>query len=267
MESMINVPNAYQMMEAHIYLNMGIYFTNYFIVEDIGVVTSRMIPDLYWNFAFTGSLVPFNTKQLSLATSQLQSLARKPTVWQLSSFPIPDTWSVQSKEAWLWLDASEWRPPRAQATVDQLVIKDAAVPTAMMRGVFENAYSSGGTPGDIGYFMLPPQYGEAYETGRPEAPTVQRHFSGWLGDTCVAVGTASIWRKIGGIYSVATHRDYRRRGFAKTLSSSATTWAIKHGALGVMLQTEADSPVEIMYKHLGYARTHIGYLLAQDNAT
>lgn len=130
--------------------------------------------------------------------------------------------------------------------------------------VFQDAYSSGGEAGDVGYFQLPEEYGYVYAKARGVEPTILRQFAGYLNGQCVCIGTAAVWNGFGGLYSVATRHGFRRRGFAVELSRVATDWAVKNGAKGVMLQTEAASAVESLYKGLGYERSYIGLLLVPE---
>ena len=81
---------------------------------------------------------------------------------------------------------------------------------------------------------------------------------------CVAVGSAGVWNGIGGLYSVATRHDVRRRGLGADLSTAATQWAFEHGARGVLLQTVPHSGVEKLYASLGYRASYIGRLLVVD---
>jgi GNAT superfamily N-acetyltransferase len=141
----------------------------------------------------------------------------------------------------------------------QLITTDR--PNAGMRVVFDNAYSSGGSPGDVGYFSLPSEYGDAFENGHPTPPCTHRHFAAYIDGKCVGVGTACLNGDIAGIYSVATHRSFRRRGVGTLISAEASRWALKHAAKGIVLQTEADSPVEQMYLQLGFKRSFLGTLL------
>jgi GNAT superfamily N-acetyltransferase len=73
------------------------------------------------------------------------------------------------------------------------------------------------------------------------------HFAAYHDDRCVAIATIVIWMQYAGLYSVATHHDYRRRGFGREISRVASLWAMQQNVKGILLQTEADSVVEKMY--------------------
>ena len=98
---------------------------------------------------------------------------------------------------------------------------------------------------------------------QPKSPAQMRHFAAYLDGTCVAIATVVIWLQYAGLYSVATHHDYRRRGLGREISRVASLWAIQQNVAGMLLQTEADSVVEKMYTELGYQRTHVGLLVTQ----
>jgi len=267
-------------MEAHLRLNLGVYCDDIVLVDSIAIATSRTIPDIYWNYAYVRNGEPFDDALLTTARSALKAAGRPPTLWQDSEQPIPEGWTIKSKEAWMWLGADKWsaltsqRPRSARSlagvgsTEDEndLEIKAMATPSEDMQRVFEDAYSSGGAPGDVGYFQLPLEYGQAYLHGRVKLPTTVRHFSGYLHGQCVAIATVGLWNSVGGLYSVATLHGFRRKGLGRRLSYEATRWAMEHGATGVVLQTEADSAVESLYRDLGYKRTHVGVLLGSSES-
>lgn len=262
---MTSSPGMLQMMNAHVNLNIGVYFDNLANLAEIAVATSRIIPDIYWNYAYTKDGTPFDDSRLSTAISNLRAFGRSPAVWQPSDQSLPKGWIVGSQEAWMWLQAQDWSFNRTEVLGESgYIVTESSNPSEEMRQVFEDAYSSGEAEGDVGYFQLPKEYGDAYGEARGSDSTVLRQFSGYLDGQCVCIGTAAVWNGFGGLYSVATRHGFRRRGFAVKLSRVATDWAIKNGATGVMLQTEADSAVESLYQGLGYRRSHIGLLLVPE---
>jgi len=258
------IPSPACMMDAHIHLNLDVYFSNISSFDRIKIATSEIIEDHYWNYAFTCDGAPFNEDELEVATVALKKSNRHSVIWQPSDRERPSGWTPISEEAWMWISSSNWAKHVWKEAPAGFNVQAVSQATTSMREVFEDAYGSGKSEGEVGYFCLPPEYGNAYIRAVGRKPAKFQHFTGVVDGNCVAIGTASIWNGIGGIYSVGTCHSYRRLGFGRFLSQYATDWAIENGASGVLLQTIADSPVENMYNQLGYRRTHSGVLLEKQ---
>lgn len=255
-------------MEAHVHLNLGVYFDDVTLTNQLVVASSRTIPDLYWNYAYMADGSSFDKTSLLSATAALRAVGRDPVVFQLAEAPLPEGWTVRSEETWMWIDRTAARSLQVtERQPSRLQIRDLSTPTPEMRAVFEDAYSSGSaSESEEGYFQLPLAYGEAYSHSAIHPPALQRHFAGWIDGECVVIASVSVWMGMGGLYSVGTRHDARRRGYGRELSRLATQWAMEHGAKGVLLQTTADSAVELMYRELGYSRTHLGVLAAPEDS-
>lgn len=250
-------------MEAHI--NMGLGIINHREETDgIVVATSDCIHDYYWNFAYTNGFNELTADQIALAKKILIQRSRTPALWIPNSASIPAGWIVKSSEAWMWLDKKSWETQNHQSrTSEQLKIISSDSTTPDMLSVFEDAYSSDQKPGDIGYYQLPKEYGQAYMMLQPQAPARMQHFAGYIDDTCVAIASAVIWKNFGGIYSVATGHASRRKGYGRALSKAATVWLKDQNIDGILLQTEANSAVENMYTQLGFQRLFIGCICTE----
>lgn len=257
-------PTISELMEAHVHLNLGVYFDAY---EDLGafrLVTSRQIPDFYWNYSYVPDGSTLSRELLNQASQRLEALKRQPALLQLASAPIPPGWTPQSTEAWMWTDESVAADSSLELRTD-LDVREFDRPSEEMRSVFEDAYSSAESEGNVGYFKLPPEYGEAYANSRIQPPAQLRHLGGWTDGKCVSVATVAVWKGWGGLYSVATRHSDRRRGFGRDISIVGTKWALASGARGVLLQTTADSEVEAMYRSLGYRRLYTCALLTPNS--
>lgn len=258
---MASVIDYLSLMNAHIHMGLGI-FSNIQKDDEIIVASSSCIHDYYWNFAYKNSENPLTDNEIEIASTLLRKKGRSPALWIPSTQGLPQSWKVKSREAWMWLDKGN-RLVLDQLFIDQslLEVRRVHVPTIEMLHVFQNAYGSSEGKDNIGYTELPPEYGEAYMKLQPEPPAQMFHFGAYLDDKCVAIATIVIWKNYAGLYSVATHHDYRRRGFGKEISRIASLWAMQQNIDGILLQTEADSVVERMYIQLGYQKTHVGLLV------
>lgn len=255
--------NYLQMMSAHIHLGLGI-FDDVQDYDNLVVATSSSIHDYYWNFAYKNSENPLAENEIELASALLREKGRTPALWIPSIQDLPQSWKIKSREAWMWLDKNA-RSILDQPVIDNklLEIRETNKPTLEMLHVFQNAYGSSVGKDDIGYTELPPEYGESYLKLQPKLPAQMCHFAAYLDGGCVAIATVIIWKHYAGLYSVATHHDYRRRGFGREISRVASLWAMQQNIDGILLQTEAESVVEKMYRQLGYQKTHTGLLVTQ----
>lgn len=250
-------------MDAHVHLNLGVYFDAHERDDGLAVVTSRTIPDFYWNYAFSESLRALTSAELRVAQAALARHGRALAVFQLVDEDLPSGWCTLSEEAWMW--RADAPPPAKQHKVGNLEVRLSHQPDDEMRSVFEDAYSGEGTEGDIGYFKLPAEYGDAYQNAAIHAPAQLVHLAGSLNGQCVAVASVSLWNGIAGLYGVGTHHAFRERGFGGEISRRAIEWTHQQQAKGVLLQTTAGSAVETMYTRLGFERTHAGRLIGPQS--
>ncbi len=73
------------------------------------------------------------------------------------------------------------------------------------------------------------------------------------GGRTVACGMAVVEEEFMGVFGVATHADYRRRGYATRLMEHLLAWGREQGARTVYLQVMQNNAVAIeMYKRLGF---------------
>lgn len=260
---MASVVDHLALMDAHIHMGLGI-FSNIQKDGELIVASSYCIHDYYWNFAYKNSKNSFTSDEVEIASEFLRKKDRAPALWIPTTQATPQGWEVKSREAWMWLDKG-LKSVLNQSVIDNrlLEIRKTDVPTLEMLHVFQNAYGSSNDKDAIGYTELPPEYGEAYMKLQPKSPAQMYHFAAYLDGNCVAIATVVIWKQYAGLYSVATHYDYRRRGFGREISRVASIWAMQQNVDGILLQTEAESVVEEMYTQLGYQKTHTGLLVTQ----
>src|SRR5262245_46664461 len=95
-------PTPEEMMDAHVHLNLGVYFDLHERTTGLVVVASRTIPDFYWNFAFGQALEAVTAPQLTVASHALEGHGRRPAFFQLAAEDVPEGWCTLSEEAWMW---------------------------------------------------------------------------------------------------------------------------------------------------------------------
>ncbi len=251
-----------ELMEAHIHMGLGI-IDHVQEINEVVVVTSSAITDYYWNFAYSKS-GPFTDDQIQIAKELLHKSSRTLALWIPDSAPLPNSWTVRSREAWMLLDTETYNLAKNSSS-NQHLLKVAAcdIPNADMVAVFTDAYSSDHALGDIGYFELPKEYELLYQQLIAQPSINMCHFGGYNKAECVAIASAVTWGKFGGIYSVATAHAHRRKGYGSTISKAAVDWLQQQKTEHIILQTEADSPVEKMYKQIGFHQLFVGCICTE----
>lgn len=250
------------MISHHVTANLGVYFTSCEILAPkLSYGFSNKIKDYYWNYGFRHDGGALDEFERNLVVEYSAKSERTPAIWQDAESPIPSGWVTASREAWMAVDLKARLVPAPPSA--QTVVMTSERPTASMRAVFDDAYSSGGSATDVGYFELQPEYGEAYLSGVPLAPARALHVQAMVGDTCVAIASISLVDDAAGLYSVATHHEWRNRGLGAFISGQALNFASNRGAQWAFLQTEADSAVEKMYRQSGFDKIFAGRLMTQ----
>jgi GNAT superfamily N-acetyltransferase len=257
----MKTPSPNQLMESHVRMNLGVYFSDSQAAAQIGVATSKAIKDFYWNYAYSLTLLAIPTRELPLAIELLERSQRAPAIWQQAENTVPDGWSVQSREAWMWQVREDWKPDKDLTAPTELEIRLSSRPTETMRDVFQDAYGSGVAEGSVGYYELPVEYSRAYLDAEARPPARICQLSLWKANACLAIASSCVNGNLGGIYSVATTHNSRNRGYGRLISQHATNWAFNNGAEGVFLQTPVASPVERLYSTIGFRTIFVGELL------
>src|SRR5260221_13587925 len=108
MNRMIQRPTRQQMMEAHVHLNLGVYFDNVTRRDNVVLATSQQIADCYWNYAFIEDGGPYDRGTLAAAVDGLAEQGRRPAILQLFEQSGPQDWEVASEEPWMGLACVGW---------------------------------------------------------------------------------------------------------------------------------------------------------------
>lgn len=257
----MKIPSPNELMNSHVQMNLGVYFSEVHNFDHMHIATSKTIKDFYWNYAFSSTSLAVSTPDLADIVEFLGHHDRTPAIWQIAGSTTPDGWVIQSREAWMWRKREEWTPLGFTEQGAEIEIRFSTHPNQAMQNVFQDAYGSGVSEGDVGYYELPVEYSQAYLGAEAQPPVQICQLSAWIRGTCVAIATSCVNRDFGGIYSVATAHGYRNKGCGKLISLHAANWAFQNGAKGVFLQTSVDSPVEKLYSEIGFKTLFIGELL------
>jgi ribosomal protein S18 acetylase RimI-like enzyme len=75
----------------------------------------------------------------------------------------------------------------------------------------------------------------------------------FVGDRAVACGMAVIEEEMLGYFSIYTHPDQRRKGYARAVMGALTGWGVVRGASFGYLQVEGDNdPALALYRGMGF---------------
>ncbi len=246
-------------MAHHVRLHLGGYFS-----EDIEIcpgwrfASSAVVPDIYWNYAYSTSGASMTPEVEESIRTHASRISRSPAWWH----PSEPGDHADSLEAWMMLrDLDALR--EAQTTTSPWRLATSSVANDDVLSVFGDAYGPEGSPDDAGYFELPPAYIDALRDTVPEGGVRVAHTVAYHDGE--PVGIASVYQEaegFAGLYNVGVSHGFRRRGVGSAVSASAVARALDTGATEVILQTPASSPVESLYRALGFERVFCGVLAA-----
>ncbi len=75
----------------------------------------------------------------------------------------------------------------------------------------------------------------------------------FTGDQPVACGMGVLEGDLLGFFSIYTHHDVRRKGYARVVMSALTDWGLQGGAKLGYLQVEGfNQPARSLYRQLGF---------------
>lgn len=250
-----------ELLDLHCKFNLGVYFTDLEADKSLQFALSSVIPDVIWNFAYRPDGAMLTPNEIEIVRTRSQELDRDIGLWRrLDVLPKSTQDESFSIESWMTADlagadfGSGLDDPRTAVSILER-------PTDLERSVFDDAYSSSATEDEIGYFSLPPAYGDAFVAGRPvdvsDYFVVSLSFDGVV----ASIAACSLDGEAAGLYGVATSHQFRGRGFGKEVSLLAMQEACRRGASRMFLQTGAQSSVERMYASIGFSTCFWGELL------
>lgn len=257
------------LMQAHVELQMGTYFSD---VRDLGsgvrFASSARISDYYWNYAFGLNCSP---KELPDRVGDVRAhanrIARRPTIYSTPETRperLSEILAVAEVSTEVWMTLGK-KDAKRLAIPEDIRISPVTQMDDMNHfiRVFRDAYGSG-SPDAPGYSGLPEEYPESISHAVPSENIQVVHFIGWEGAEPVAISSIFSKPPYAGLYNVGITHQARRKGYGTIMSFVAIARAFTDGCEIVLLQTEADSPVEELYAKLGFRRDFIGEFLVLE---
>lgn len=254
------------LMQAHVELQMGTYFSDLSELEfGVCFASSSRISDYYWNYAYGLKCSP---KELPDRVREIREysgkLSRTPTIYS-----TPDTRPEHlgeilavkeaATEVWMTLDKDHGKQLTIPSELRVSPVSENNEMEHFIR-VFRDAYGSG-SPDSPGYSGLPEEYPDSIRHAAPAGSVQVAHFVGWEGIEPVAISSIFSKPPYAGLYNVGITHEARRKGYGTIMSHAAIAHAFANGSETVLLQTEADSPVEELYQKLGFQRKFLGEFL------
>lgn len=254
------------LMEAHVAVQMGTYFTD---VQSIGhglqFASSSRISDYFWNYAFGLACAPSELPdRLASVRAYAEEVNRKPTIYstpETQPQKLEDFLALEESVAEVWMTLERGRLERpVLPTGLQISPVTTSEELDQFIHVFRDAYGSG-DPSSPGYSGLPEEYPESIRKAKPAPEVEVTNFLGKEDDIPVSCSSIFCKAPYAGLYSVGTTHEARRKHYGSIMSLIAVEHALNQGCQIIFLQTEADSPVEELYRKLGFRREFIGQFL------
>lgn len=251
-------PSSEVLKRFHFECLQGMYFDHWRSGRGGDLLLSDFVADPYYNFfAVNGATRPADIKE---AGNALRSHDRAPAVYlnpqaeasqEVADYLKEGEYSRYGTDSWMGIDLP--------AQVDISLPATATLEYADERGAvpyvaaFRAAYS--GSTEDDPYGNLDEGYTQALERsfGSPPPDGFERLFLQAVeGNSVVGVATLLTKDETAGCYGVGVVPTHRKRGIGRALMDQLAVTAAESGTKRIFLQTEAQSPVEQLYRSFGY---------------
>lgn len=253
------------LLEAHVAIQLGTYFDD---VTQLGsgvkYASSSLVKDFYWNYAYDIVVDVENVPEMvGQVRARAEAVGRDAVLYTTpDSRPegLADALSVKSQEDEVWLTLNsvvETKGGRGDVIIERL--KNSA-PSEEFLAVFTDAYGDG-EPGSPGYVALPGEYVKALARCCPREGTEVAHFLGRVSERAVAISSIFCKPPFAGLYNVGTIHAARGNRYGYKISIAAVEFALGQGCNTIFLQTQPTSPVEDLYRKMGFERCFIGTFL------
>ncbi|MCI2420164.1 GNAT family N-acetyltransferase [Saccharopolyspora sp. K220] len=143
---------------------------------------------------------------------------------------------------------------RAIAPTDTMFADCARVASAAPTAAFQVRFESGPRPS---WLVAAEAVGSTPEPSLDRVPQPVRFAIALHRGLPVGVGMFAVSADWCGVYGMATHPDWRRRGIASSILRAGAGWASEAGAARLFLQVEANNPgARRCYETLGFVPSH-----------
>lgn len=255
---MASWPPPRELKRFHFECLQGMYFDHLRSNREGDLLLSDFVADPYYNFfAANDATSPGNIDE---AAAALRSHDRKPAVYlgpqtknhqEVADYLKERGYSRYGTDSWMGMDLPAEVDISLPATATlEYIDERGAVPYV---AAFRAAYS--GSTEDDPYGNLDEGYTQALQRSfaAPPPDGFERLFLQAIeGNAVVGVATLLTKGETAGCYGVGVVPTHRRRGIGRALMDQLAVTAAESGTKRIFLQTEAQSPVEQLYRSFGY---------------
>lgn len=239
------------------------YFTGRCSTGDVIVFRSSVFPDIGWNYGVlmaNGRILADDELSYIRNNSDASPPAFVVIDQQLKALKDQDAVAASGfSEHSVWMSCNILQKKiEADHEIRIFEPRSASIVNDAV-DVFEASYCGEGV-GSIGYSQLGPEYPIGFR--RMLTHCERSHLvASFVDSKLIAIASVVFHPNmaLAGIYNVGVEPDFRGRRIGASISWEATKFAFDQGSKRCILQTEADSEVEAMYRHLGYSRDFVTY--------
>ena len=247
-----------------------IYFSGKSKFGSVTVFRSEVFPDIGWNYSVLDEPGrPLANDEISFVKQNIDTETPIQVITQSQTKNLQLNSSIGKggfEEYSVWMSITD--NPVLHSNDIVLKVHEPISKDIINKAVdcFRDAYCNN-NEASIGYHGLGPEYPVGFKkmlSYSKRAYLVSSYEKGEL------AGVASLVmhpkKPVAGLYNVAVTPRFRQRGHGAAVSQKATQLAFELGAKRCILQTEANSEVEYMYKKIGYNRDIMTYFYELQNA-
>lgn len=243
------------LLDVHYHIQKNIFFDDNIVTETFTIYNSKMINDVFWNYAVLSDLSPFRKTYRDIL-HKFEQINRKPCVYINSNQSndlrdlLEQKFLVKYTESWMRYNGSKlenFHPIQEVASekefkdfvslftqVNNLRFPDCGIYTPSYMPFISKTYN---IP-NFHHFI-------AYDNHRPVAVAAMGHYNGY----CI-------------IYNLSTLPEYRGKGYTQSVIRACIDKCAEIKGKEVYVLVNADSPIEKwLFKH-DFKKVYTGYGLS-----
>ena len=244
-----------RLVDAHLRLQLGCYFTETLDFVGGKLSTSHWIEDHYWN-SYSAFPIGGLPEVISEVELEMKRRTRRPAFYfDPSNHTLENMKVLLSKgyqfEREVWMSAAQASVAESPQEIQIRPVQPNEIPDFLK--IFSKAFGGPATKSD-GYGDIPPEYLKALEESlaRPsESMPRHVHLLAVCDGCAVGCGSIHIGEEFGGLYNVGVLPEWRCNGIGGMISRNAIKRARETGIHEVFFQTQPGGSVQRFYEGLG----------------
>lgn len=245
------------LLDTHIHMQMGCYFSGSKSYGNINYVWSDLITDTDWNFAYGNDIKKIDNKEAQWILEESKEHKSTPAIFIKNknienilkdlkglSFSVNielENWMVLNRDN---IDENIGLIDDANITVKEEISEK---PTPHFLEIFSNLFYDEEINSALKKYYVP-----ALENSNKKINIQVIHFV--LYDKEIPISCASVYIKddIAGLYNVGTRNNKQKMGYGEIISKVAISHAYNKGCKNIFLQCQTNTHVENLYKNIGF---------------